>query len=78
MQRDWEGSDFYQTLGVEKTASREEISKAYRALARKHHPDVNLSNNDSGEKFKEISRAYEVLKDEESRREYDEYLRLKD
>lgn len=62
----------YDTLDVAQDASAEEIKKAYRRLARKYHPDVN---KDSGaeEKFKEINAAYEILSDEEKRRQYDQY-----
>ncbi len=63
--------DYYKTLGVERDASKEDISKAYRKLARKYHPDVN---KDSGaeEKFKEITEANEVLKDPKKRKLYDQ------
>jgi len=64
--------DYYETLGVARTASPEEIKKAFRALARLHHPDV-AKNKAAGEaKFKEINEAYEVLGDPEKRRRYDE------
>ncbi len=63
--------DYYKTLGVNKTASKVEISKAYRKLARKYHPDVNKSKEAEG-KFKQISEANEVLKDPEKRKLYDE------
>lgn len=62
--------DYYKTLGVEKKASQQEISKAYRKLARKYHPDVNKSKN-AEEQFKKINEANEVLSDPEKRKRYD-------
>jgi len=62
--------DLYSILGVEKTASQEEIKKAYRELSKIHHPDVNDNKND--DKFKDISLAYSVLSNEEFRKHYDE------
>jgi len=63
--------DYYKLLGVEKTASPEEIKKAYRKLALKHHPDRNKGNKDAEEQFKKISEAYAVLSDKEKRQQYD-------
>ena len=63
-------SDHYETLGLSRDASQEEIRRAYRKLARKHHPDVNPSE-EAADQFKRISHAYEVLSDEEKRRNYD-------
>ena len=63
--------DYYAILGVEKTASKDEIKKAYRKLAKKHHPDANKGNKGSEDKFKEVSEAYEVLGDDEKRKKYD-------
>jgi curved DNA-binding protein len=62
--------DFYDVLGVSRTASTEEIRRAYRGLARKHHPDVDKSEG-AEERFKEISEAYDALRDPESRERYD-------
>lgn len=63
--------DYYKTLGVDKKASQDEIKKAYRKLAVKYHPDKNPDNKSAENKFKEISEAYEVLKDPETREKYD-------
>jgi curved DNA-binding protein len=63
--------DYYDTLGVSRDASRDEIQRVYRKLARKYHPDLNKDAG-SEEKFKEINEAYEVLKDPEKRKKYDQ------
>jgi len=68
-----EFKDYYKILGVKKTASDVEIKKAYRKLARKFHPDLNKDNPKSGEKFKEINEANEVLSNPENRKKYDKY-----
>jgi curved DNA-binding protein len=68
-----EFKDYYATLGVSRTASGEEIKKAFRTLARKFHPDVAKDKKNAEEKFKEINEAYEVLSDAEKRKKYDEY-----
>jgi len=65
--------DLYAVLGVERTSTEDEIRKAYRKLARKHHPDVNPNDKKAEERFKEISHAYEVLSDKEKRARYDEF-----
>src|SRR6516162_11389735 len=64
--------DYYEILGVARTAKEEEIKKTYRKLARKYHPDLNPNNKQSEEKFKEIQEAYEVLSDADKRRKYDQ------
>jgi curved DNA-binding protein len=65
--------DYYKTLGVEKSASEEDIKKAYRKLAMKFHPDRNPGNKQAEEKFKKLSEAYAVLSDQEKRKQYDSY-----
>jgi DnaJ-class molecular chaperone len=63
--------DYYEILGVKKTATEDEIKKAYRNLAKKYHPDKNKGNKEAENKFKEISEAYAVLSDKEKREQYD-------
>ncbi len=66
-----EYKDYYKILGVAKSATQEEISKAFKKLARKHHPDLNQNDPEAEKKFKECNEAYEVLKDPEKRKLYD-------
>jgi len=65
--------DYYEVLGVKKTASEEEIKKAFRKLAMKHHPDRNPGNKQAEERFKEINEAYAVLSDKQKRQQYDQF-----
>src|SRR5438477_3673562 len=65
--------DYYNTLGVKRSASEKEIKSAFRKLARKHHPDVNPNDKQAEAKFKEISEAYDVLSDAEKRKKYDQF-----
>lgn len=65
--------DYYKILGVDKSASQNDIKKAYRKLARKYHPDLNPDDPSAKEKFQEINEANEVLSDPEKRKKYDEY-----
>lgn len=67
------GKDYYAVLGVEKSATPEQIKKAYRKLALKYHPDKNPDNKQAEERFKEISEAYAVLSDAEKKRQYDQF-----
>lgn len=65
--------DYYKTLGVSKSASKDDIKKAYRKLARKLHPDVNPNDKEAHKKFQQINEANEVLSDEDKRKKYDQY-----
>ncbi len=67
------GIDYYKVLGVARSAKAEDIKKAYRRLARKHHPDVNPNDREAEEKFKQISEAFDVLSDPKKREVYDRY-----
>src|SRR5918911_1721011 len=65
--------DYYEVLGVAKSASEKEIRQAYRKLARKYHPDLNPNDKQAEARFKEIGEAYEVLSDADKRKKYDRY-----
>ncbi len=65
--------DYYEILGIKRDATAEDIKKAYRRLARKHHPDVNPNDKSAEEKFKELTEAHEVLSDEKKRKVYDRF-----
>lgn len=65
--------DYYKVLGVDKNAGTEDIKKAYRKLARKHHPDLNPNDKEAHKKFQQINEANEVLSDPEKRKKYDQY-----
>lgn len=65
--------DYYKILGLEKNATEGDIKKAYRRLARKHHPDLNPNDNEADKKFQQINEANEVLSDPEKRKKYDQY-----
>lgn len=76
IKREWFETDYYAVLGVAQTASQSEITKAYRKLARKYHPDTNPGDSAAEERFKEISTAYEVVGDEDKRASYDQARRM--
>jgi molecular chaperone DnaJ len=73
---DWLEKDFYKVLGVSDTATEKEITRAYRGLAKKYHPDANPGDTVAETKFKEVSEAYDVVGNAESRKEYDEFRKL--
>src|SRR5580700_5633807 len=66
-------TDYYKILGIPKTASEEDVKKAYRKLARKLHPDLNPNDKEANKKFQQINEANEVLSDPEKRKKYDQY-----
>ena len=65
--------DFYETLGVSKSASPEELKRAYRKLAMQHHPDRNAGDKNAEQKFKDLNEAYDILKDDQKRAAYDRF-----
>ena len=67
--------DYYEILGVSKTATAAEIKKAYRKKALEYHPDKNPGDKEAEEKFKEAAQAYEILSDEQKRAQYDQFGR---
>src|SRR5258705_13910974 len=66
-------NDYYKTLGVERSADAEEIRKAYRKLARKHHPDLNPGDKAAEDRFKKVQEAYDILSDPKKKTMYDQY-----
>lgn len=68
-----EKRDYYETMGVSKNATEDEIKKAYRKLAKENHPDLNPGNKESEQRFKEINEAYEILSNKEKRQAYDQF-----
>src|SRR5450432_1629024 len=65
--------DYYEILGIGKKAAADDIKKAYRKLARKHHPDLNPNDKEANKKFQQLNEANEVLSDPEKRKKYDQY-----
>ena len=76
IKREWLEVDYYAVLGVSSTATHAEISKAYKKLAREFHPDRNPDNAAAEDRFKEISAAYDVVGDEDTRKSYDQARRM--
>ena len=75
-QREWFEKDYYKILGIAEGASQKEVTRAYRKLARKLHPDANPDDSQAEERFKEVSAAYDVVGDPDKRKEYDEVRKL--
>src|SRR3954467_4069686 len=75
-QREWFEKDYYKILGIAEEASQKEVTRAYRKLARKLHPDANPDDSQAEERFKEVSAAYDVVGDPDKRKEYDEVRKL--
>ena len=65
--------DYYEVLGVSKTASDDEIKSAYRKLAKKYHPDLNPNNKEAEKSFKDVNEAYSILSDKDKRQRYDQF-----
>jgi len=74
--REWFDTDYYKVIGVKSTATQKEITSAYRALARQYHPDANPDDPSAEERFKEISAAYDVIGDDDRRKQYDQVRRM--
>ena len=75
-QREWFDTDYYAVLGVPPDATDKDIARAYRKLAKQHHPDANPGNKEAEERFKDVSAANDVLSDSKKRPEYDEVRRM--